>query len=118
MCIIVFLALAFGYWLPTSTKEEMKSGKKHFKILEQILAASIFITAILTSQTSAFFAVGVLLLAAVLLGFPRRIVPIYIIVVFLIMTRTPENSIIISSFGLLYGLPAGTLLKNSQNKKK
>ncbi|HLC74423.1 MAG TPA: hypothetical protein VJH88_01050 [Candidatus Nanoarchaeia archaeon] len=111
MAVVVLLGFVFGYCLPHLAPEEMKPGKKYFKAMEQLLAACIFAAVYLIAPLTIFIAVSAIFLAAVMLGFPRRAVPVYIIVIFFILTKIPENALIIASLGLLYGLPAGTLVR-------
>ena len=110
MIVVILLSLGFGYYLPKIVPEEMKDGRKYFKITEQLLAAAIFGAAFLLSPLTTFIALAAIFVAAVMLGFPRRAIPLYIIVIFFVLTKLPENSLIVASLGLLYGLPAGTLI--------
>jgi len=116
ICIIVFLALAFGCWLAQAIPEEMKPGKKYFKIMEIMLGILVILALFYeTMIREKFQIVGVFALAVTyaVLKFPQKSIPIYAAVLFGILF---QNSMLIASLGLLYGLPVGTLLGSNRRK--
>ena len=109
--LILIIAAGFfiGYILPRFTQEEMLPGKKYFKALEIILFIGILVTTlVLSHSTSAILTIAVVCGLSFSIGFPRRLIVIYLFLA-LLMIIQPHNTL--ASLGFIYGLPAGTLYK-------
>lgn len=116
--LIAFAGLGLGYGLRLIAREEVERGRRYFRLLEQVLMAAAFVPVLsITIQNqrlflSLFLAFGLLVLF--FLSFPWRVPALYVLFAFMILTTAADTNIYLvqSSLVFLYGLVAGTMLKN------
>lgn len=113
--VIAFLGLIIGQVLASQVKEELKIGKKWFKLISKVLLLIIlFKLALLTSLSLSFF---IALLAGVLINyFLKRL---YLYFGFLILMSSFMNlndKLFFASLIFLFGLTFGSLIYTEKKK--
>src|SRR3989344_8721789 len=119
--LIVFSGLIFGAILALIAKEELKPGKRYFRIFQNILFAIIAaITIYFAYIVNIFLAMSVLGISLYVLFSGSRFADIMMYSKFAFIfyfTRNTEFFILLSSLIFLYGFPAGTLFADSLKEK-
>ena len=114
--IIAFLGFPIGLFLSFLSPEEMKPGKKYFKLLQNLLL--VFILFFVFDYYAIPLLISIVLTVAVFLGVfywqnKHKSVILYLILAVLIYLSSKDTSLfaIESSLIFIYGIPAGSLLK-------
>lgn len=112
---VAALGLVSGRVLARIAKEEIKPGKKYFLILQKFLFALTVFLLMHFNRTNVHYTwIGVLVLFVYLSWFKK--IPTYVISAVLgagiYLASLTDNFLLISGFIFLYGLPAGSLIKN------
>ena len=114
--IIIFLGFPLGLFLSFVSPEEMKSGKKYFKLLQNILLVLIlffvFDYYLLPLAISIFITVVVFLVLFYWQNKYKSIIIYMLLAVFIYLSsKHPSLFALESSLVFMYGLPAGSLIK-------
>ena len=117
--IIAFLGFPIGLFLSFVSPEEMKPGKKYFKLLQNLLL--VFILFFVFDYYTIPLAISIILTVAVFLGVfywqnKHKSIILYLILAVLLYLSSKDTSLfaIESSLIFMYGLPAGSLLKSKK----
>ena len=110
--IIAFLGFPIGILLAKISPEEMKTGKKYFRLIESFLIAFIFFFFLQSYSINIFLTILLTPIIFLTLLY-LRINVLIIYGLFVIMLYLGQNNLfylaIISSLVFLFGLPAGSL---------
>lgn len=117
IAVVVSIGLISGKVLAWIAKEEIRSGKKYFIILQKALFCGAIILLMFLNKTNVHYIWIGALVIFVYLYYYKKISPeiVYAVLglVFYLSVKT-EYFLIASSLIFLYGLPSGTLLKDKK----
>ena len=119
--IITFLGFPIGLLLSFVSPEEMKSGRKYFKLLQNLLL--VFILFFVFDYYMLPLIISLIITISVFLGIfcwqsKYKSIIIYIILAVLLYFSSANTSLFAleSSLIFIYGIPTGSLLKPKEKK--
>lgn len=126
--LIVFLGIFIGVVLALAAKEELKAGRKYFILMEDIILLLIIsVLFVFYAHIYLVYYIAVLLIFLLYFNYKKfncvNIKKPYLAysilaIIFFLSSKKPELFVIEASLIFIYGLPAGSLLTITKDKRE